>query len=179
MDRGLATTVATYLPSDLQRRYRAILDEAREGQARVRDVDGANILLLPETEVEALRRVGAAAANLAVVERVLESMSDRAPDVAEYGAWTWLRMFGGEDLRLFVQDIRDGIIVAVREGSTELLDEQLRAWRVTAQQAEDPLFRDLLLGGARDEDFVDVSRPEGGDRGTQARKDSTAEHGGE
>jgi len=151
----------TYLPIDLQRRYRAILDEAKAGQARVRDLDGTDILLLPESEVEALRRVNAVAANLLAIERVAELMATRRPDLPEYGEWSWLRVFDADDLREFIREIREAVIVGVREGSTTLLDEQLRAWRITAQQADDPLFRDILRGGASEEDFTEVGRPGG------------------
>jgi hypothetical protein len=33
----------TYLPSDLQRRYRVVLDQAKAGEARVRDLDGTSV----------------------------------------------------------------------------------------------------------------------------------------
>lgn len=152
-------SAVTYLPSDLQRRYRAILDEAKAGQARVRDLDGTNILLLPETEVQVLRAISAAAANLATVERVLEVMVTRRPELPEYGEWSWLRHFDADDLRDFVREIREAIIIAAREGSSALLDTQLRAWRITAQQADDPLFRAILQGGGHEEHFVEVHRP--------------------
>lgn len=150
---------STYLPSDLQRRYRLILDEAKAGQARLRDLDGTNILVLPEREVEVLRRIGAAAANLAALERLAEISSARQAEVAEYGEWSWLRVFDEEDLREFVRDVREAIVVGVREGSSELLDEQLRAWRVTAEQAEDPLFATILKGGFSEDDYVEVHHP--------------------
>lgn len=153
-------STVTYLPSDLQRRYRAILDQAKAGEARVRDADGTSILLLPEADVQALRRVSAAAANLAAVERAVEVMATRRPDVSEYGEWSWLRVFDADDLREFIREIREAIVVGAREGSSVLLDEQLRAWRVTARQADDPLFRSILRGGVSEEDFVEVSRPE-------------------
>lgn len=149
----------TYLPSDLQRRYRAILDEAKAGQARLRDLDGTNILVMPEREVEILRSIGAAAANLAAVERLAEAVRTREPEVTQYGEWSWLRVFEAEDLRDFIRDVREAIIVGVREGSNALLDEQLRAWRVTAEQAEDPLFASILKAGFSEDDYVEVSRP--------------------
>lgn len=136
----------TYLPTDLQRRYRTILDEAKAGEARVRDADGTSILILPEADVQALRQVNAAAASLAAVEAVVDGAAARRPGLSEYGEWTWLRVFDVDDLREFVRDIRESIIVGAREGSTDPLDEQLRAWRLTAQQAQDPLFRAILLG---------------------------------
>lgn len=149
----------TYIPSDLPSRYRAILDEAKAGGARVRDSDGTTILLLPEADVRALRTVSAAATNLAVVERVADQMSSRRPGASDYGEWSWLDVFDADDLSDFVREIREAIIVGAREGSAELLDEQLRAWRLTAQQAGDPLFRAVLHAGASEEDFVEVVRP--------------------
>jgi hypothetical protein len=159
MTEGHAMAGVTYLPTDLQRRYRVILDEAKAGEARVRDLDGTNILLLPEADVLVLRRVCEAAANLATIERVVEVMASRRPELPEYGEWSWVRVFDVDDLREFMRDIREAIIVGVREGTSKLLDEQLRAWRVTAQQADDPLFRAVLAGGAAEEDFVEVRRP--------------------
>ena len=35
----------------------------------------------------------------------------------------------------------------------------LAAWKVTAAQADDPLFRSILRGGAAEEGFIEVSRP--------------------
>lgn len=162
----------TYLPSDLQRRYRVILDEAKVGQARLRDLDGTNILVLPEHEVEVLRRIGAAAANLAAVERLAGFPVSRKPDLVDYGEWSWLRVFETEDLSDFLRDIREAIIVAVRERSTTLLDEQLRAWRVTAEQAEDPLFASILKAGFVEDDFVEVTRAGITDRGRTGARDA-------
>jgi hypothetical protein len=157
---------ATYLPTDLQRHYRSILDEAKVGEARVRDSDGTSILLIPEAQVHALRQVSAAAANLAAVETVAEAMASRCPGLTEYGEWSWLRVFDADDLREFIRDIREAIVVAAREGSSALLEEQLRAWHVTAQQATDPVFRDILRGGASEGNFVEVGGP-----GTRRRAD--------
>ncbi len=98
-------------------------------------------------------------ANLAAVQVAVEAMAVRTPGPAEFGEWSWLRVFDAEDLREFIRDIRAAIIVAAKEGSCELLDEQLRAWRVTAEQADDPLFREILRGGAFEADFVEVQRP--------------------
>jgi hypothetical protein len=107
-------------------------------------------------------------ANLATVERVLEVLTNRQPKIVEYGQWNWLRALDAEDLREFVRDIREAIIVGASEGSPRLLDQQLRAWWVTAQQADDPLFRAILQGGASEHDFVEVRRPRGGTRGDRA-----------
>lgn len=170
-------STVTYLPTDLQRRYRVVLDEARAGEARLRDSDGMTLLLLPEAQVQTLRRVSAAAANLAGVERLVEGLPDRRPELAEYGEWSWLRVFDAEDLREFIRDVREAIIVGAREGSTVLLDEHLRAWRITAEQADDPLFRSILLSGAAEADFVEVSRPRVTTESPEIREDPDSGHG--
>jgi hypothetical protein len=169
----------TYLPSDLQRRYRAILDEARAGEARVRDLDGTTILLIPEAEVRVLRRVNGAAANLATIERVAELLATRRPEVHEYGEWSWLRVFDADDLLEFTREMREGIIVAAREGSTDLLDEHLRSWRVTAAQADDQLVRSILRGGASEVDFVEVHRPESDESADARPAENVSRDGGE
>lgn len=151
-------TLTTYLPTDLQRRYRTVLDAARAGQARVRDQDGTNLLVLPEQRVEALRQLVHAAANLALVERVLEN-GGTPLDAHLLGDWTWLRVFDGEDLREFVADLREAIAVGAGEESSEVLDAQLHAWRVSARQLEDPIKGRILLGRPAAEDFVEVSAP--------------------
>ncbi|MBI2939496.1 MAG: hypothetical protein HYY04_03590 [Chloroflexi bacterium] len=170
---------ATYLPTDLQRRYRQILDEAREDEARVRDHDGTNLLILPEERVRVLRRLSRATASLLVLERALSNSGRRPLELTDYGEWTWLRALDRKDLHEFVHEVRDAVIIGVMEQSSRLLDEQLRAWRTTAQEAEDPLFCAIMRGGLSEEDFVEVSRPEaspGEDTGSSAERSA---HGAE
>jgi hypothetical protein len=151
---------STYLPADLQDRHRALLDEAKSGAIRVRDQDGTSMLLLPEARVRALQEVATAAVNLAKVERVLESQAIDASAPREFGEWAWLEVFDSEDLREFVDDIREAISFGAREESSAQLDQELRAWRITAHRAEDPERRAILLGPFSEDDFIEVSRPE-------------------
>jgi hypothetical protein len=72
---------------------------------------------------------------------------------------SWLSVFDAADLREFVNDIREALEVAAREGSTTLLDEELHAWRVTAELAGDPSYRSILANGPVEADFVEVDRP--------------------
>ena len=84
-------------------------------------------------------------------------------------------MFGPDDLREFIRDIREAIVVGVRESSTALLEEQLRAWRVTAEQADDPLFRAILRSGSSEADFVEVRRPKPAKSAAVKEKERIAE----
>jgi hypothetical protein len=50
-------------------------------------------------------------------------------------------------------------VLAGREESAGPLEETLRAWRLTADQASDPVRDAILLGKHRPEDFVEAKRP--------------------
>ena len=154
----------TYSAADFPDHYRAILDQARAGEARVCDADGTSLLLLPEARVEALRLINAAAANLATVEATLEAMAAREPPSMELREWGWLSALDADDLREFVRDIREAVLAGVRDSSTAVLEAQLRAWRITAEQGNDPLFRAVLAGGAVESDYVEVQRAVGSPR---------------
>ncbi len=146
-----------YQPSDLNRRYRRVLQDARASVARIRDNDGTALVVVPERRFEALRSVADAAANLAGLARALRE--GRKPAVADLGTWTWLRAFDADDLATFVAEVQEALVLASREESAGPLDETLRAWRITAEQAHDPVRDAILLGTHRPEDFVEAKRP--------------------
>jgi hypothetical protein len=148
---------ATFGTSDLNRRSREVLDAARAGEARLRDGDGLGLLLLPERRVQALRLVAAAAANLALVETALATSEPRSPD--DYGDWTWLRHLPAEDLPAFIAELRAAMVAAARAEQTDALEEALDAWQASAAALADPDSRAILLGGASDDDFIEVGRP--------------------
>jgi hypothetical protein len=126
----------------------------------VRDDDGVSIALLPAERLRALREVARAAANLAQIEQALMAAPGAGLPLSGYGDWPWLATLDVEELNEFVSTLREAIIVSEREGVVSTLEELLRRWRVTAQALDDPLRRRVLLGTPRDEDFVEVSRPE-------------------
>jgi hypothetical protein len=146
-----------YQPSDLNRRYRRVLQDARAGAARIRDNDGTALVIVPERRFQALRSVAEAAANLAGLQRALDER--RSPTLADFGAWTWLRVLDPDDLRTFVAEVQEAVMLAGREESAGPLEETLRAWRLTAEQAGDPVRDAILLGTHRPEDFVEARRP--------------------
>lgn len=75
--------------------------------------------------------------------------------------WGWLRAFDDEDLREFIAEMREAVLVARREGSSALVEETLQRWRATAGELADPQRRRILLNleSLREEDFVEVARP--------------------
>ena len=155
----MAGSATIFEARDLNQRGWAMLDAARAGEARVRDQDGLSLLVLPEQRVRALTAVVQAAINLAALELALASTSHQR-SLHEYGEWTWLRSFDDEDLREFVREMRETLIVAGREEAPDKLEETLYSWRATAQALDDPVGRSVLLGEQHPEDFVEVGRPE-------------------
>lgn len=133
-------------------------DAAKSGEARIRDDDGTNLLVLPERRVAALGQVVQAAALLARVERTLEEQG--APLEAHVlGEWSWLRVFGAEDVRAFIAEIREAITLAAHQESSALLETQVAAWQTTARQLADPVQRRTLLGAPSGADFVEAQSP--------------------
>jgi hypothetical protein len=149
-----------YQASDLNQRGRTILDEARTGEAHVRDKDGFGLVMVPATRLSALTAMSRAAANLATIEEGLARQSGAPLALASYADWPWLRAFDREDLEEFAREMREAVIIGGREESVGLLEETLHRWRVTAAALEDPMRRNVLLGAHVDDDFVEVSRPE-------------------
>jgi hypothetical protein len=147
--------------SDLNRRGRAILDAARHGAARIRDTNGASLLLLPEEHVEIDRALLEHASNLVTFLEALK-VPEESRSTLSYGDWTWARSLDEEDRRELAHEASQLFAIAARERSrTSLaaLDDALHAWRVTAEALADPTRQAILLGGHRDEDFIEVGRP--------------------
>jgi hypothetical protein len=160
------STPTIYQASDLNQRGRAVLDAAREGLVRVRDKDGASVVMAREERFEELERRNAvghglahATASFMLIEGAVAHRSAR-PRLAELGDWTWARYLPAEDLEEFVTEVRDALYQAWREFSLEPLHEALDAWRETAMMLRDPLSAETLLGDSSDEDYVEVARPQ-------------------
>ena len=162
----MATETTIFQASDLNRRGRAILDTARGGLARIRDTDGASLIVTREDvyetlreQVTALRQLADAMASFITLDCVLDD--EQTPVVAELGSWTWVRHLPPEDAVEFVHDIAEALYASCREKSSApvaaALDDH---WRATAEALSDPLSRETLLGSSSADDYVEVARPE-------------------
>lgn len=152
--------------SDLNRRGRVILDAARDGLTRIRDTDGASLVVTREEAYEALREQAAAMRQLAdamasfiTLDRAVDH-EHRRPSLAELGAWTWVRHLPAEDASEFVREISDALYASCREMSLSPLASVIESWKATAEALSDPLARETLLGDNSDDDYVEASRPE-------------------
>ena len=153
-------TETIFQPSDLNRGYRAVLDQAKKDRARLRDTDGMSILLIPEAHVATLEDVNAATSSFLVLEGAISHGDVAQLSINEFGPWPWLRFLDNEDIAEFVTELRESLILAGREHSMGQLRETLHAWKVTAESLSDDTRRDVLLGIPNDDDdFVVVERP--------------------
>ena len=143
--------------SDLANKRTEFLDAARGGCARLRDRDGTSLVMLPESRLDLLEVIAQASNATTRISALLRR--DTRPTVAELGDLAWLRPFDMDDLRSFVEELDEAIISAYADGDKSIVDECLRAWRITAQQLEDPLRRSVLLGHRSQGDYVEAPRP--------------------
>jgi hypothetical protein len=148
-----------YLASDLTRKRRVFLDEARAGLARLRDTDGTSLVMVPERRLSALTDLVAWARRHLQVEAVArKARLDRAQ--TDFGDLAWLSVLGDDDLATFVAEIEDALFHAMSTQTTDELEHLVEEWRCTAEALSDAERRAVLLGSHDDADFVEVVRPE-------------------
>jgi|SRR5215207_715705 len=155
----MSSTERIYQPSDLNREGRALLNDARAGYARVRDKDGVSLVMIREDRFGALEVVADSTAHYVLIEHAV-SHGNAPLSLAEYGDWTWLRVFERDDLESFLGDVREALVVSSRERSAEPIQRALYEWRETARSLADPVRREILLGKSGEDDYVDAARPE-------------------
>jgi hypothetical protein len=159
-------TARIHQASELNARYRQILDEAKaSGVARLRDSDGTSIVIVPESEIAELESmrgtydvIARAVRGFLVIETAVRD--DRRPEGLELGDWPWLREFDLDDFTTFVADLRLAISEAVWQLEAAPIVDVLTGWRKSADALNDPLSRDTLLGHSTAHDYVEARRPE-------------------
>src|SRR5680860_526933 len=151
----MSTTI--FSASDLSRKRKEVLREARDGCARVRDTDGTSLVMLPESRLEFLERMQDLTGLHVVIDRLISRAGPGS--VRDLGSHAWIRVFDRDDLAAFANELGDAMQAARGDQSSEIADEVIEAWRVTARQLEDPLRREVLMNAAQGSDFEPAIRP--------------------
>lgn len=148
-----------FLPTDLANKRTEFLEAARNGQARLRDKDGTSFVMLPESRLQLLETL----AKWWQAYMKLESLLHKSdlPRAGELGDLAWLRAFDRDDFQEFISELHDALVAANADEDTTVLDECIKAWRITARQLEDPLRRSVLHGTFVPEDYVEAREPDG------------------
>lgn len=159
-------TARIHQASELNARYRQILDEAKtSGIARLRDSDGTAIVIVPESEIAEFESTRG---TYDLITRVVRSFlvvetavrEGRCPEGLELGDWPWLREFDLDDLTTFVVELRRAISEALSQLESTPIVGVLGGWRKTADALSDPLSRGTLLGRGTADEYVEARRPE-------------------
>lgn len=147
-----------YQASDLATtKRRQFLDAARSGRAHLRDTDGTDLVALRARDLTTLEEIAYWSAHHRNLSRLLRDVD--VPSVGQLGDLAWLRAFDRGDLVAFLDELHDCLIAATADHDTAVLADAIRAWRVTAQQLEDPLRRATLTSRHDPGDFVEAARP--------------------
>jgi hypothetical protein len=126
-------------PRELQRNYRALLDEAKLEPQEILDADGSMLVVAEkgriEFERELTERIEAAAqfqATYAAHRR------DKPASWAAQTPFPWLASLDRDEVDEFAQELIAYTFDAARRRTLEGLDGNLRAWRSTAGIYEQP-----------------------------------------
>ena len=150
----------TYQASDfVGTKRREFLDAAKAGMARLRDTDGASLVMLPLSAFDMLTHVKAWATRYLQIEGALERPRAQRRAV-DFGDLAWLEVFDEEDQNAFRREFQEALIRAVATDSTEPLDTCVREWRVTARALSDDARRRILTGQPSEDEFSEVIEPE-------------------
>jgi hypothetical protein len=147
-------TTTTYQVTDFARRYRDVLDEAREREVFVRDKDGTTLVVTIAEEVSKNRQLVALSSDLFRLLRAV--MGNRAEEVANSGQFAWLSVFPEADRRLFVDEVLQPMLVALSGGPLRPLFELIEDWKSTAELWTNDELRDELMAPI-DTPFSNVS----------------------
>lgn len=166
LDKGLGMAVLTgnsriYQATDLAGSgRRSFLEEAKGGVARLRDPDGASLVMLPESTLAALSELrGHFLAYLSLENALQRARHERRP--TDFGELAWADCLDDEDLAEFRDEYRDALTRAATAQELVHLEETLEAWMLTAELLRD---REAMsrINGRIDEDVREVPRPEEG-----------------
>lgn len=149
----------TYQSSDLAGAKRTqFIQEARAGRARLRDKDGIALIMLPERDLNVLDEF----ARWSQVQQRIAVLATQAKpaSVAELGDLAWLRVFDNDDLTAFADDLHTALIAGLADQDTDVINDMVADWRITARQMEDPLRRAVLLDTFHEGDFEGAQAPE-------------------
>lgn len=149
----------TYLPTDLTgTRRREFIADARAGVARLRDTDGTTLALLPSADLDVLSETRKVALAYLALENAL-SRPRRERRTTDFGELAWAEPLSDGDLEELRAEVRDGLPGAITSGSFDALNDELRAWRATAQLASDPQLKARIRQRLDDEAPITAGDP--------------------
>ncbi len=131
---------SAFQATDLQRKHREVIDQARNSGALIRDKDGLVLLLQPAGDIERDRYVSDLMADVIRMTAALRNHPDqRSPE--QYGGLAWAFALSNESQSEFVQNLSDQLLISQHSGYVETLEDLLGDWKATAQSWSDVELR--------------------------------------
>lgn len=155
----MATT--TFTPTDVQRRYREILDLARaDGSARIRDTDGTTLILAPAANVEFHQGL---ARHLVDYSRFQAAYAAHAGTPATTWAagtpYPFVAALNVDEVTEFLRELIATLLSAAETQTLEAHEGNLAAWRSTAEIVADPAVLAAALAPIDHGSVVALSEP--------------------
>ena len=149
----------TYQASDLAGTgRRAFLDEARGGEARLRDTDGTSLVMVPEDRYRTLVELRDWVLALLMLDNALARPAhNRSP--ADLGTLAWASAFDDDDLRQFRDELADALARAVSARDITVVEDLVGDWLRTARALSDTTAHEILTREYVDDEFVEVTAP--------------------
>lgn len=150
----------TYQPTDLTgSERRAFINQAKDGLARLRDSDGASLVMLPEGELAVLSELRThLIAYLSLENALRRPSSERRP--TDFGHLAWADRFDEEDLEVFRGELGDALTRAATAKDLECVEEVLHAWRLTADLLTDTEAISRINQDLDSDEYEGLGRPE-------------------
>lgn len=141
-------TTTIFTASDLDRKRREVLDAAKGGLVRVRDTDGAHLVMESARIHEAREAVAGWALRLHQLYQALDiPREQRRP--RDFGDLTWARYLPEEQQHQMVEELFDALLTAHNEHNAEVLTSLAEDWILRAQaHNRAATFRELAAYGA-------------------------------
>lgn len=130
---------APWRPRQLQRNYRALLDEAKLEPQEILDTDGSMLVVAEKGRVDFERELTQRIAVAAQFQAAYAA--HRRDEPASWVAQTpfpWLASLDREEVGEFAQELIAYTLDAAQRRTLENLEGNLRAWRSTAEIYEQP-----------------------------------------
>jgi hypothetical protein len=137
---------------------RQFLDEAKASEARLRDVDGTMLVMLPEQRLRLLADLRDRTVDLLVLNNALLRPREHRK-AADFGRLAFAVIFDDDDLDEFRSELEQALVLAASEGDATPVDTTVDAWRRTAAALTDPVSRAVLTSDLSDDDFVEAGPP--------------------
>lgn len=137
---------------------REFIDEARNGRAYLRTPDGESLVMLRRADLDLLSNLrDALVAYLMLDSALSRPRSERRP--ADFGAWAFIEGMDEAAIEEFRDDMNSALARATSSRDIQLIESALTEWRRSARAWSDPLTRDLIMGSASVDDWVEVGPP--------------------